>query len=335
MRKIILLISAFFCSIFSYAQKIEKELKVEKDGFCWYLVSVITNQGDVTWGVQDKNGDYIITPDIMLPFYASHDGGYFWTRSNNRRKIYTKEGHLAIEYDNSSEKVSYHKADDGNIWLEIHKDGKAGAKDIDGNWLIEMNTRYNDYLNYYNKKWVAQNKGSYFDIRQGFNPKEPEENPISNTDESDETISNQFWYDEYRLFKMDSEGSAILSSEREIKARGGNIFEVKFIFNKDSSTPLTVKLYEKDKNHKILKSEHLGSISRKSLKNIGYDSEGYLTLILQTNMLKITKDGTIIVRKFNKDRSFTNCSSRLFSSDDPFYIIEYSVLEDNIGEIFK
>lgn len=338
MKSITLFIITLFLSILSYAQKIEKELKVEKDGFKWYKITVMTESGDVTWGSQDINGNYIITPEEMLPFYSPSAGGYFWTMSRNHRKIYTKEGRLVADYDESIEEVNYHKADDGNIWIEIHKDGKGGAKDLDGNWLIEMSTQNNEYLNYYAGKWVAQNKGGYFDIRQGFSPRDSRKKTNSSsktTSNSSQGNNNKFWYTKYYLIKMDSHGNAILSTKKEIKSNGGNTFEIQFIYDKASSVPVRVKFNELDKNDKLIKTENLGGIIDKN--SVIYEDDG-VTLVTMNYAVKVTTDGHIIIREINKDSTFTNCSLKFFQANEiasQVYQIRYEVLVENLEKLLK
>lgn len=158
-------------------------------------------------------------------------------------------------------------------------------------------------------------------------------NTTSNNNDSnqgDKGNNNKFWYTNYYLMKMDSDGNGILSTKKNIKANGGNTFEIQFVYDKASPVPVRVKFNELDKSNKIIKTENLGGIINKS--NIMYEDDS-ITLVTMNYVIKVTNDGDIVIREINKDSSFTNCSLKLFHANEiasQIYQVRYEVLKENL-----
>ncbi len=137
LRIAIISILSYMGIISAYAQE-EKELKVEEDGYKWYLVS-----SDSGKGAQSESG-IVIVPLSKGYEWVNYDNGIFCGSifspdgdyNKTRNGYYSKAGKEIIPYT-KYESAYYQYEEDGKpSWFSVKKGGNEGACDITGKEVV-------------------------------------------------------------------------------------------------------------------------------------------------------------------------------------------------------
>ena len=122
-----------------YTTKIEKNKRVEDDGFIWYIYSVIKGP-DIAFGALDEEGNILIPPKYNLIVYIKCGSFFYVSDWDNGNGAYTKNGHKII--DAVCDEI-FSMNEDGTLF-EYKKNGKTGALDAEGNVIVTPSSLYND-----------------------------------------------------------------------------------------------------------------------------------------------------------------------------------------------
>lgn len=144
--------------------EIQKKSKVESDGFEWIQVKTWNGHDFINYGALNSDGKSIIPQKYSMIYYHITDGGWFCVSLNEKEGVYDTEGRCICEpiYDD----VYYNKVKSG-VYVEVKINGKTGIVDEWGQYIVQPNIKYNDFLSYSEARgtfYYKNSMGDYEDL---------------------------------------------------------------------------------------------------------------------------------------------------------------------------